>query len=232
VAKKLLTTGRGTAVYPWLTGKPDTKYKDEGVYKTGLRLKRDDPKCVELMGLIDEGMKTALKEAKEKAENAKERNKVKSCEDKPYSIETDDDDNETGFVVFNFKMKASGINKKTNEAWTRKPALFDKAGSVLPPETKVGGGSTIRVSFTLGTFFTIKLGAGVTLRLEGVQVLTLVEWSADASKFGFENESEEDEDTETAEAGDDADEEDEEKPAVKASGKKTAAKDADEDDEF
>lgn len=230
MAKKLLTSPKGTAVYPHLN-KPDVKYKPEGEYHIRLAVPVSDPKAVALMKLIDDGIAVSVATARK--ENPAKAKKINACSDKSYSMEKDDDDNETGNVLFSFKMKASGKSRKTGEEFTQRPALFDATGNPLSQDTKVGGGSVVRVSFELLEFFqNTKIGAGVTLRLKGVQVIKLVEWgSGDAAYHGFEAEEAEDEDAETPES--EEDEEEEEQPKAKKSNAKTpaAAKDEDEDED-
>jgi hypothetical protein len=208
MAKKLVTSPKGTLVYPWLNGKPDTKFKEEGQWKTGLRLLATDPAAIKLMKEIDDRIDHAVAEAKKNADSPKKAKAVKPCDDKPYRMETDDDDNPTGNVIFNFKMKASGVNRKTKEEFTRKPALFDAKGEPLPSGVKIGGGSEAKVSFEFFEFPPAgKTGAGVSLRLAGVQIIKLVEWGAgDAEYFGFEDESEDEEEGPVETQGDGAEE--------------------------
>lgn len=233
MAKKLLTSPKGTAVWPWLH-KPDTKFKAEGQYKVGLRLKSDDPGAIKLMKQIDDAAAQSVATAREAAETPKAKKLVKPCEDKPYSMETDDDDNETGYVVFNFKMTASGKSRATGKEFTMRPALFDGTGTPLDGDTQVGGGSVIRVSFEIAEFFQVKIGAGVSLRLNGVQIIKLVEFGGgDAEYHGFADEGMDDD----AETDEEEDEEDEQPTPPKRSAKKASAKKtpapapADDDDE-
>lgn len=235
MAKKLLTSPRGLAVFPWLN-KPDTKFKTEGQYKVGLKLKTDDKLTQKFMGEIDAAMAQAVAQAR--TDNPTKAKKIQACADKPYHAETDDDDNETGFTIFTFKMTASGTSRKTGKAFTMKPALFDAAGAPLDGEAKIGGGSLIRVSYELAEFFqTTKVGAGVSLRLNGVKVIKLVEWGGgDASAHGFAEDESDFEDSEAETAEDEEEEEEEDPtPAPKAKAKKAkpapVPAPADDDDE-
>jgi ssDNA-binding protein len=224
MAKKLFTSPRGLAVFPWLN-KPDTKFKAEGQYKVGLKLKTDDKLTQKFIAEIDAGMAQAVATAR--TDNPAKAKKINQCADKPYRAEVDDDDNETGFTIFNFKMTASGTSRKTGKPFTLKPALFDAAGEPLDAETRIGGGSLIRVSYLLNEFFqTTKIGAGVSLQLNGVKVIKLVEWGGgDASAHGFAEDESDFEDSE-AETAEDEDEEEEEAPPPVKKGKKAAAKKA------
>lgn len=241
MAKKLSVSPKGTFVYPWLN-KPDTKFKEEGEYRVRLRCKADAPGVEDLIEAIDEGVAQAVATARSEAANPAKAKKVKPCEDKPYQMEEDDDGNETGYVLFNFKMKASGVSKKSGETWERRPRIFDATGTPLPKGTSIGGGTVGKISFELAEFYNVKLGAGVTLRMEGVQVIKLVEFGGrDAKGYGFGDESE-DEDYEepTAEAEEDEEEEEaeeapppkrEKKSAKKATKKAKPADDDDDDDD-
>lgn len=227
MAKKLLTSPRGTAVYPHLN-QPDTRFKAEGQYKIGLRLESEDPATQKFCQAIDAAMAQAVATAREdNKDNPKVLKKVKPCEDKPYKIELDDDDNETGYTVFNFKMTASGMSKKTGKPFTMKPALFDGQGEPLDAETKVGGGSIVRVSYEIAEFFVAKIGAGVSLRLSGVQVIKLVEWGVgNAASHGFTPVEDEMED----EDGED-EEEEQSAPVAKKKSKPFVPAPVDEDDD-
>lgn len=211
MAKKLLTTAAGLAVYPHLLV-PDTKFKPEGEYK--VKLKLADQAAQTFKGEIDAAMKTALADGlKAHAEKQKESKgkklKTPKLIDPPYT------ENEDGSIDFSFKMLASGVSRKDNKPWSRKPALFDKFGKPITENIKIGGGSKIKVSYTMEGFCT-PIGAGVSLRLYGVQIIDLVEFGGDASYHGFGNEGEEGE---------------EEVPAATAATEPDA-KPAEDDDEF
>jgi hypothetical protein len=97
----------------------------------------------------------------------------------------DSEGNETGNLVFNFKLKASGKTREGVE-FTQAPKLYDAKGNPLPAGTKIGGGSTIKVAFEINKFYTATVGAGVSLRLKAVQVLDLKTWEGgNAASFGF-----------------------------------------------
>src|SRR5438876_6910834 len=134
--------------------------------------------------MIDAEMKAALERTKK--DNGKVR--IKAA-DKPYKWVTNDAVEPTGEVIFTFKMRAGGIDKETKQSWQRRPALFDAKGKPLVGK-EIGAGSEIKVTFTMGRFYTPLVGAGVSLRLEAVQVIKLVQCNADrdAASFGFVSE--------------------------------------------
>lgn len=182
--KNLIATERGTFLYPHLTT-PDTKFDDDGIYKVKLNLPASE-KTAEIIEAIDAAAAEALAEAKK--ENASKKTpkgskppKLELCDDMPYIV-----DDEDGSVTFSFKMKASGKDKD-GKLWTRHPALFDSKGNPLAKKViKIGSGTEGKISFELSSFYQPKLGAGVTLRLYGAQILKLVEWGErDAAGLGF-----------------------------------------------
>ena len=218
MSKKLLTSPKGIAGFIYVN-KPDTKFKEEGEYRVPLLLPAKSAEAKQLMKEIDAAMASSLAQAKK--DNPKKARSIEACEDKPYKPELDENDKRTGNIVFTFKMKASGTSRRTGKDFTMRPALFDAFGKAIDPEKiKIGKGSTIRVSYEFFEFWTAKLGAGVSLRLAGVQVIELVEYTgADASAHGFEEEegfdmsealTDSDDDEEEEESDDEEDEDSEE----------------------
>lgn len=173
MAKKVLTTPVGTAVFPTFHA-PDTKFDAAGVYKTGLKLSGDEASA--LKAQIEAGIDAAVEEAKKDPKNKGK--KVKRA-DAPYR-----EDEDTGEIVFNFKMKASGTTRE-GKPFTQRPAMFDGFGRAIPEGTKVGGGSQIAVAYEMVPFFTALIGGGVTMRLKAVQVVKLQQGQRDAAGFGF-----------------------------------------------
>jgi hypothetical protein len=200
--QKNKVTPKGLANFPKLDT-PDTKFNAMGDFKTGVRLDGEDAQTLKatIDGLFDaafEVVKGALLEDKaaKLAEDGsvlllkdgkpqKDKNgklKVLETADRPYKEVLDDDGNETGEIVFNFKTAASYKDKKTGRVINRKVTVVDAANK---PVTKtVFGGSEIRVNFDLSPFYTA-IGVGVSLRMNGVRVITLRTGGRDAaSMFG------------------------------------------------
>lgn len=202
---KKIQSPRGVASWPRLAD-PDTKFKAEGEYSIKLRLR--GAQAAELVSVIDayhdeaaEFFADDLKEAKAKEKNPKKRAEIPERADPPYK-ELYENDAPTGEWEFNFKMKASGISKKTGKAWTRKPAVFDSKARPLQGEAlaKVGGGSVVKVTGELRPFYTAALGIGVSLALEAVQVIESKTFGdRSAANYGFGDEG----DDEGAEEGGD-----------------------------
>jgi hypothetical protein len=196
----------GTAVYPHLHA-PDSKFNKEGIYKVSLRFQGEDAEDVValLEAQADAAYDLALQEYVDRA-SAKVRGAAsKKARDKfaseakdnvkrhvGYEIELDEDGEETDAILVEFKMKASGTNKK-GERWERRPAIFDARGAAIAPGLKIGGGSLLKIAYSFGDPYCAKFGgsdtllAGVPRYLNAVQVLRLETWAArDAGSFGFD----------------------------------------------
>jgi hypothetical protein len=175
MAKKELIQLRGIASFPWLNT-PDTKFEPDGVFRTKVRMP------VEAATPIIERLEEIVEATVAEEQQKKKGKKVKRT-DLPWQFLTDEDGEPTGDVEFSTKIKASGT-REDGTKWTRKLAVFDARAK--PCDAKVGAGSELIVSVEPRGFFVPALGAGVSLRLEGVQVLKLVEFggkSADALGF-------------------------------------------------
>ena len=147
-------------VYPHLN-KPDVRFNEAGEYKVNLKVPQKQ--ALEMVTLIDKKLNEAIAEA-EKENKGK---KIKQAP-KPYKLED-------GYYHFKFKMKATGINRKTKESFSQRPALFDANKNPFPQSTSIWGGTTGKVAFVAKGYYVPALGAGVTLQLKAVQIIDLVE---------------------------------------------------------
>lgn len=176
--KERLTTPAGEAKYPRLNT-PDTKWKKEGQYKVTLVLDESDPKVTKFLSEIRRAEKAAVAEAQRNPKNKKLKlvSVVREHTDKEGNVIE-------GKVEVTFKTTASGV-RDDGTKWERKIRMFDAKGH--PTEAKVGSGSTIKVSYTMDTYATTLAGIGLSLYLEAVQILELVEFKgeADAGDYGF-----------------------------------------------
>lgn len=176
---------RGTAIFPYLNT-ADTKWKPEGEYKTKLAM--DDGSA--LREIVDEQMKAAEVEAKEKARAATKKTGKKveaKAADLPYYDEVDDEGDETGRTIASFKSTASGVSQKTGKPWKRQIPLFDARGNAMRKD--VFGGSILIVAYSAKPWVNPKCEFGVKLQIEAVQVIELVSTGGAAKKsasgFGF-----------------------------------------------
>lgn len=180
MAKKSLVSPKGIARYPHLN-EPTTKFVPEGQYEVGLVLSpEEDENAQAFINFLEKTVDEAHKEATRKT-------RKKLDKHVPIRYLTDEEGNETGEVSIPFTTKASGFSKKTGKAWTRTIPLFDSKGN--PITDKVGGGSVIKVAYTMGEPWNKQGKVGIKLYLDAVQVLDLKTWGErDASSFGFEEE--------------------------------------------
>jgi len=170
MAEKLIEfiTPKGIAQYPWLS-KPDTKFNEEGVYKVDLIIPKAD--AIPLLKQINEVFAENVDKETKKAKG-QDIQKAKP----PYSEELDEAGQPTGNVVLRFKSKY-------------KPSVFDAKGIPMV-DSSIWGGSELKVSGSIAPYFTSMIGAGVSLRLSGVQVIQYVDGgSGSADRFGFKEEA-------------------------------------------
>jgi len=172
MAREFKTSPKGRAIYPHLHA-PDTKFDSDGVYTIKLHVEKDEAQ--EMVTAVQQLMADSLAQAKR--DNPKKKG-IKAAT-VPFVEEED------GSVVFSFKMKAKG-KRRDGTVFTRRPRLFDAKGQPAPQGLRVGGGSVCRVGYEPFMFYTALIGAGVSLRLEAVQVIELKEFGGpSAEAFGF-----------------------------------------------
>ena len=171
--KENIVTPKGSLVYPHLN-RADQKFDKDGVWRASLRLPKKDAEPL---------MEQITKEIEDNAANeTKKRNKTIKIANAPFS------EDEEGNIVFNFKLKASGI-RQNGEKWSQRPVLYDSKGNIFDPQNNIiWGGTEAKVAFQPVPYFVGSIGAGVSLRLKAVQILNLVTGGADATSFGFKEE--------------------------------------------
>lgn len=173
-----LTTPKGIAKYPYLAT-PDTQFSTLGDYKVTLDVPKE---AAEKLVLTLRRLHADNVEAiTEKTGKAPQITTTKQGVERPIPMDeiTDKDGNE--IVSFRFKMKPQ-YTTKTGDVVNQKPTLFDSKVQLLPITTMVGDGSTIKVSFTAAAYLA-PIGAGVSLRLQAVQVLELVAKKENTASF-------------------------------------------------
>jgi len=151
----------GESLYPHLN-RPDVKFNENGEYKVTLKIPAD--KAKDMIALYEK----AIEDSISKAETELKGKKVKVAP-KPFSVED-------GFALFKYKMKATGINRKTKEPFSQRPLLFDaKKNPLNPSSCNIWGGSKMKIAYVLRSYYSPALGAGVTAQLKAVQIIELVE---------------------------------------------------------
>lgn len=168
----------GEAVFPWLN-EPDTKYNQEGDYKTGVRVVDTYAAAVvkELERIRDEYFDAMPDKYK--------------TGDEPYTkaavvtVERDDSGNKTGSVIFNAKLKAKGEDKAAGETWEQAPKLWDSEGKrVALTDSPIWSKSrlVLRVEARPYAMASSKK-VGVSLRLRDVCIVELVTGGGASSPF-------------------------------------------------
>lgn len=198
-------TPKGTLVYPSLN-KPDFKFKkDFGEFSARIRLGPDE--SAPLIEKINAEMQKALAAAKAEldeklaaAKTGQEKAKAKKLIadlkliDPPFKPAVDDDGDETGEYVFNFKMPGGFASKKEKDSEGKpktiamRPDLFDAKGKPIKNPPPIWGGTVAIVAGELRPFLNPKAECGVSLRLRAVQVIELRSGGGgggSASEYGF-----------------------------------------------
>jgi hypothetical protein len=179
-------TPTGIAVYPKLNT-PDTKFKAGGEFAVRLKLTAEESEP--LIELYEAELAKTFEAAKAElmAGDGKSKAKAKALKlaaDKPYKAEFDDEGEETGAMLFNFKMP-NRIAREGKPDLVLFPDVFDSKGKQLKDVPEIWGGSKLKVSGQLRPFNTA-IGVGLSLRLQAVQIIQLnTRGSRDAAGYGF-----------------------------------------------
>ena len=170
---KILTTPKGTAVYPRIDT-PDTKFNDDGVYSCKLHV--DEASFNAFTKQVTDTVEREYDvECKVKGK------KLKRAATSPIRITPDGD-----FEIY-AKQVAQRQTKKGLLTFTI--PVFDSKGAKLPTSPAIGSGSTLKLSVEVYTWYTDLQGFGYTLRLKAVQLLDLIEYNnGSSSSFGFTEE--------------------------------------------
>lgn len=177
----VIVTPKGVLAYPHLNT-PDSKFDaNKPKFKVTLLLPAKDPATQELMKKLDVAAAAAF--AEKKAENPKAAKTMEMAQ--PYYEETDEEGNETGNIKFNISMNAQYQDKKTGKIVKLKPALRDaKKNELNPDKVKIGGGTEAKIALCPVPYYNASSKkAGVSLQLQGVQVIKLVEFGANGGNY-------------------------------------------------
>lgn len=181
------TTPAGEFVWPWLNKADDRPIKGKPqtpAYKLNLRYPANAPAWLKLKEKIDELVEASFDKAV--AENPKKKKLIVRAY--PYSMDTDDDGEETGYVTFKLKQNASFKDKRTGDVRAANVALFDaQLRPIDRAKVMIYGGSTGTASFSTRPYLVDSTnGAGISCDLKAVQVLNLVTSSQRSGEsYGF-----------------------------------------------
>lgn len=180
-----LNTPKGVAKWPKLT-EPDYGNamfpKPDGEYSVKMVFDESDPAFQKFKARMQPYYDAAEAKAQVEFEALKkpQRDKLGSITMNPlFTPIYDEDENPTGQVEVKFTMKAGGTTKKGPRAgkkWERKPDLYDALGRKVTKKVDIWGGSVLIISFAFdeaGYFIPGSGAAGLSLKLDGVQIVTL-----------------------------------------------------------
>lgn len=197
---------KGIARYPWLN-KPDVKFNTDGLFHIDLVVAPEDfaqpartntGKTLDItyQELFDNGLEQSYLVACEIY--AKDKRKITKTE---VGREITDEEGEpTGQLFIPFKQNAIIKPKGKDPVIIKRIPQFDARGVSIPSSVFVGGGSLVKVAFTIrnenpdGSFdnpsswVATEKKVGLRLDLQAVQVLKLVEGGSSgqtADRFGF-----------------------------------------------
>lgn len=183
--KVLVQTPPFVALWPKLH-EPDTKFNADGEFTVRAKFDPARPDVISFFDKINELVEQAYQKAQD--ENPKFKAVMKAVS--PIKPELDDNGDETGFMTMNLKKIARVTSKKDGKVYTFRVMLYDAQLNPLPSGVRIGGGSILRASFEPYAYFNAKdKEAGISPRLEAIQVLDLKEWQGrDGASFGFDKE--------------------------------------------
>jgi len=175
IKRQKLVSPVAPAMWPKLN-RPDTKFKKEGEYSVQLRF---DPKNNEDHKAFLASVKEAEDAAHAKARRDEGDDDLKLAPSVIKPVKEKDESTgkkvATGLYDVKFGMKAT-VTPRNGEPFTQRPTLFDSKRNILPPDkVQVGHGSELKIAAVVNPWYTAALGAGVSLWLDGVMVMKLVE---------------------------------------------------------
>ncbi|MCW2317104.1 hypothetical protein M2322_002658 [Rhodoblastus acidophilus] len=179
MAKTFKLSPFGTFEHPWVN-KPDTKFNSEGVFKTGHIV--GGPEAIAHKELIDAEAQAAFDRFMESDEGKKLTPKQRKewSVYVPYEEETDDNDNPTGYIKFDYKQN-SKIKLKSGEVKDIKIGIKDSKSKDM--HAPVWSGSEGRVMFSFRDIPMKSLKqVGVRMDFAAIQVTKLKQGGA--GEFG------------------------------------------------
>lgn len=178
---KKVMSPEGTLIWPHFNTPDDKFVKPDGVYHAKLAVEQGDELNTYLTKL--EAELERYIEANPKGIKSPVFGKKRAD---LYDVEYDDEGNETGRVIFKFKLKP--FFGKDNE-YSQAPKLYDPSGKKYDPVPNVGNDSVAKIHGEMFPYFMeSSKEAGVSLRCNSVQIIELVEFSGgEENPFGDES---------------------------------------------
>lgn len=185
--QKNLMTPRGVAIFPFLNT-PDTKFNPDGEYKVRLRITPEEAEA--LLAKLDAKYQETLEVARAQHKaNPKTRAKKLTENELPIAEEFDYESGEpTGFYTVSLKASAK-IKRANGDSVDRNVPFFDAKGTELKAKKPaVFGGAELKVAFDAVPYYTAGVGAGLTLRIAAVQVISVGGSGGSGGNYGFGSE--------------------------------------------
>ena len=171
-----IVTPKGSALYANVVT-PSTKFNADGVFDVTIIIPAKESS--DFQSKLDDYYDQAC----EKAKKDNPDKKIKQIHT-PYEI-----DEATGDLKVKFKNSAQYKSRADGSIIKRKIVLFDAKGKpIIDKSIRVGNGSSIKVSGYVVPYYTAAIGAGISLKLQAVQILDLVEGGSSAGTYGFDAE--------------------------------------------
>ena len=166
---KRVTSPRGEALYPYLKA-PEVYEGEEVGYTIQVKFSKEDTDKV--LAILEEELESAKNSSEFKGKRWSKEPRMGFRED------------QNGDIIFKFKTKAT-IKTKAGEVIKRTVPVFD--ASQKPIDVTLGNGSVVRVAFQIVPYWKSSTNNGLSLYLDAVQVIKLVEYKSggNASAFGF-----------------------------------------------
>lgn len=160
---------------------PDTKFDANGIYSINILV--PETEAQEVCEYLDSVVKDKFEE--EVKANPKKRNSLTT---RPgYEPHLDQDGNKTDKVEFKIKLKAL-VQRRDGTTYAQKPIVVDAKRTPMDKDTLIGNGSKVKAAFEAVPYVMASTKqVGVSLRLKGVQVISLVEYGGTGGSM-FEEE--------------------------------------------
>lgn len=161
----------GALVWPHLNTPDDKFVKPDGVYHTKLAVERG-PELDGFVNTLADELDRFIAANPKGIKSPAFGKKVADF----FDVEYDDEGEETGRVIFKFKLKP--FFGKENQ-YSQAPKLFDAHGKRYDPLPNVGNGSVAKIHGEMFPYYMeSSKEVGISLRCNNVQVLELVEFSS------------------------------------------------------
>ena len=179
--------------YAWIS-KPDEKYPPAR-YKGNIALDKNNPVTQEIIAKIDELYENARELLVEKFTEKPPKGKRgqpaptaqeaadEAMNDLPY---WDADDDAENTVILQTSSKADRKNSKTGETKRITIRVVDSKGKPIMNPPIINGGSKVKFKISIRGYADTGIGGGVTIDLESVMIVELVEYTGGSNEWGDE----------------------------------------------